>query len=211
MQRWRSSLAAGWFLVITPKKNEAKRLDTEIVAVESQIAARKAELARPKADVKVRAADLFRLSKAMPDDTDMAGIILDLDRLALSHGVTFRSITPGVRVTGTGYAVQPLGVIVEGRFSSVSRFLGEVRKLVRVKQRRLDARGRLFAVDQVDFTEPDGEIKFPSVKASLTIDAFTFDQASATPVTPTTPADPSTTTPSTTTPSTGTVAAGVTP
>ena len=81
--------------MITPKKNEAKRLDTEIVAVESQIAVRKAELARPKADVKVRAADLFRLSKALPDDTDMAGIILDLDRLARSHGITFRSITTG--------------------------------------------------------------------------------------------------------------------
>ena len=198
--------AAGWFLVIAPKKNEAKSLDTQIVAVENQIAVRKAELARPKADVKVRAADLFRLSKAMPNDTDMAGIMLDLDRIAAQNEITFRSITPGVRVTGTGYIVQPMGVIVEGRFGNVSRFLADVRTLVKVKKRRLDARGRLFAVDQVDFAEPDGEVKFPRVQASLTIDAFTFDAASAV------PAQPGTTTPPTqTTPSDGTVAAGVTP
>lgn len=192
-------VAAIWFLGVSTQNSKSTKLDSAIAAEQTQIATRRAELATPSAQVHVRASDLYRLTKAMPDQTDMAGIILALNRLAKSHGLSFDGILPSTPVAQTGYTVQPVSVTVQGRFSAVSGFLHDLRTLVDVRKRQLKATGRLFSVDQFSLGQPD-KLSFPDVKATLTIDAFTFVGGA--------PATPSTTTPSA--PS-GTVAAGATP
>ncbi len=150
----------------------------------------------------MKAGDTFRLAKALPDATNMAGMILDLNRLAGRHKLVFTSITPSTPLTATGFVAQPVGIEVQGRFTDVSRFLGDLRGLVRVQKRRLDARGRLYSTTIVNLTE--GDNKFPNVKAAVTVESYTFfaPSAAAAPATPSTPSTPS---------SDGTVAAGVTP
>ena len=110
----------------------------------------------------------------MPDGADMPGIIVVLNRSAGGRKLQFESITPGASVAQAGFNTQPLTVVIQGRFRDVSGFLGDLRKLVRVKKRTLAATGRLFAVDSVDFSAPDNKKSFPNVKATLTVDAFTF-------------------------------------
>jgi hypothetical protein len=186
-------VAAGWFLLVKPKQNEAKKLDASIATVEQSIAARRAELARPKAEIRVRPSDLYRLSKALPVSPDIAGVMLEVNRLAALHGVTFRSIRSNSPVPATSYMVHPFEVSLEGRFANVSSFLGDLRKLVRVKKQRLDVRGRLFAVDTLALGKPEGEKKFPTVKATVTLDAFSFTPpASTAPSTTTTSTDANT-------------------
>ncbi len=195
-------LVAGWFLVVAPKRSRADALEAQVVAAQTELAQKRAELARPSAAVRIKANDLFRLSKALPTVGDTAGVILDVNRLANQHDLTFWSLTPGTPLAGTGVLQQPYGVELEGRFGDVSRFLRDLRTLVRVKKGRLDARGRIYAVDQVELKEPESTKKFPVVKASLTVNAFSY-AGEAVP-----PGDtPATTTTSTT----GTVAAGATP
>lgn len=191
--------AAAFFLLIKPQQSKATELDGQITSVQQSIDERKAALASPKADVHVRASDGFRLTRAMPDSIDMSGIILVLNRLSAGHKLSFDSIQPGTQVAQAGFNVQPLTVVMQGRFADVSSFLADLRKLVRVKRHELAATGRLFAVDSVDLAQPDNKHAFPQVKATLTVDAFTFSGGSLT--TPT----PSTSTPSDTS---GTVAAG---
>ena len=197
---------AGWMLVVSPKRSEAAELQTKIDAVETNIAVRRAALARkPKINVDVRSSDLFRLTKAVPDRTDMAGIMLEVSRLAARSGVTFESLTPAQPVLAQGYNVQPLGVIVNGRYGEISTFMRDLRRLVTVRKGQLDASGRLFAIDNIELTEQE-TLKFPNVKASVTLDAFVYAGGVVT--------DPDGTTPSdTTTPPapTGAVAAGATP
>jgi Tfp pilus assembly protein PilO len=190
--------AAAFFLVVSPEKSKIGTLDGQISGVQQRLDERKAALANPKADVHLRASDGFRLTRAMPDSIDMSGVILVLNRLSAGHHVTFNSIQPGAQVTQSGFNVQPLTVVVQGRFGDVSSFLGDLRKLVRVKRHELAASGRLFAVDAIDFAKPDNKADFPQVKATLSVDAFIFTGATLTP-------DPSTSTPSD---SSGTVAAG---
>ena len=84
----------------------------------------------------------------------------------------------------------------------MSAFLGDLRRLVRVRHGRLDARGRIDSTTSVNLTE--AVTKFPNVKAAVTIQSFTFSAPVAAP--PTTP--PSTSTDSS---SNATVAAGATP
>jgi Tfp pilus assembly protein PilO len=191
-----------WFLLVGPKRSKSAELDTRIAQVESDIADRRAQLQRPRASVRVRASDLYRLTKALPDEVDVPGIMLELGRLAGNRGITVTSIAPSAQVPANAYAVQPLAVTLEGRFSNVSGFLGDVRRLVRVRKSTLDVRGRLFSVDDVAFGQPDAPKKFPSVKATVTLDAFLFTgQPAAGTATGTEPAPD-------TQPSSGTVAAG---
>jgi hypothetical protein len=166
--------AAGWFLLVKPKQGEAESIDAKITIVARDIAARRAELARPKAEIRVRPSDLYRLSKALPGSPDIAGVMLEINRLAGLHGITFRSIKSQPPVPATSYMVHPFEVVLEGRFTNVSGFLGDLRKLVRVKKQVLDVRGRLFAVDTLALSKPDGDKKFPTVKAIVTLDAFNF-------------------------------------
>ncbi len=196
-------LVAGWFLLVAPKRDEAAALEQDVAAKQVELAAKKAALASPSAAVKVRASDLYRLTKALPDTNDMPAILLDVNRLAAQNDLTFSSITPQPGVLGTGSVSLPIVVTVQGRFSAVSRFLRDVRTLVRVRDGGLlDARGRTYSVSQVDLGAPD-KVTFPVVKATVTLNAYAF---AAPP--PPVATDPST---STTPPPDGTVAAGATP
>jgi Tfp pilus assembly protein PilO len=195
--------ALAWIALVSPERSKVGKADEQIKSVQAQIDERKAALASPKANVHIKASDVFRLTRAMPDAADMSGILVVLNQVAAGHKLQFESLTPGPLVTQTGFNVQPVTVVVQGRFADVSGFLGELRKLVRVKKHALAATGRLFSVDSVDLTAPDSKLSFPNVKATVMIDAFMFAGG----VLATAP-DQSTSTPSA---SSGTVAAGANP
>ncbi len=167
-------LAAMWFLLVAPQQSKAQALDTQIATSQADLATRRLALVNPSANVTVRPGDLFRLTKALPDGQDMPGILLDVNRLAEKNGLVFQSLTPQAQVVGAGFVEQPLGVIVQGRFSSVSQFLGDLRSLVTVRHGRLDARGRMYSVSHVEIGTPEGVGKFPIVAAKVTVNAYTF-------------------------------------
>jgi Tfp pilus assembly protein PilO len=193
---------AAWFLVVSPQRSKANELATQVAASQDELSQRRTAAAQPAVAVTVKPSDLYRLTKALPNDTDMPSILLDIDRTARRNHLSFTSLTPAQQIPGTSYISQPVSVIVQGRFSALSSFLGDLRRLVTVRGGRLDARGRLYSISQVDITAPDGA-KFPVVKATVTLNAYRFN---ATPPAP--PSSPSTPTDSS---SSGTVAAGATP
>jgi hypothetical protein len=195
-------LGAAWLLLVSPQRSKVAELKQSVDAARSDLATRQSALARPSAAVTVRASDTYRLTKALPDATGMAGVILDVNRVAKAHSLTFTSIAPAPVVAGSGYSSQPLTLVLQGRFSSVSGFLGDMRGLVRVRKSTLDARGRLYSVSSVDLGQAD-DAEFPMVKATVTLQLFTFSGVP--------PAASTGTTPSTTPSSSGTVAAGATP
>jgi Pilus assembly protein, PilO len=195
--------AAGWFLLVSPQRSHAAELDVEIAAIEGQISA--ARVAKLQADdlQPIRAADLFRLSKAMPSDIDISGVLLELSRIAKETGITFKSIVPGATASLTSFRIQPIELTFEGDFYSLSDFLYRVRSLVGVNSGRLNAKGRLFTIDKLAFTE--GDDGFPQVAAALTVSAYLYGSGptsgapAAPPVTSTPPATTTTDTTGTTT------------
>ena len=145
-------VAAMWFLLVAPQRSKATDLGAQITTSQAALTQRRIELAQPSANVTVKPGDLYRLTKALPNEIDMSGILLDVNRIAGRNGLEFSSIAPSPQVLGTGYLQQPLAVVVQGRFGNVSRFLGDLRSLVSVRRGRLDARGRLYSVSQVDMS-----------------------------------------------------------
>lgn len=188
--------AAGWFLLVSPQRSHAAELDVEIAAIEDQISA--ARVAKLQADdlQPIRAADLFRLSKAMPSDLDISGVLLELSRIAKETGITFKSIVPGATASVTSFRVQPIELTFEGDFYSLSDFLYRLRNLVQLRDGDLSANGRLFTVDTISFAEGRGS--FPNIQASLSVNAFVYGTKPAAAAPPPPPA--TTTTATTTTP-----------
>jgi Tfp pilus assembly protein PilO len=198
--------AAGYFAVVKPQKGKAADLSRQIDDEQKQIDEARALLARAKDAQKVRVADLFRLTKAMPDQPDEAGIILELNQVAREAGISFESISPQGSTPLSGYQVVPIDVVFEGNFFQLNDFLFRLRNLVDVRRGALAAAGRLFTVDDIQFDE--GEQKFPQIQASLTIDAYIYGTSATVSAPPQAASAPGTaTTPSSTTPATTTSAA----
>lgn len=185
--------AAGYFLLVAPKKGEASRLGDEIAATQVELATARAAVAMQDDTQPIAVADVFRLGTAMPSTPDMSGIVIELERIAEETGIRFKSITPQQAAPAGAYSYVPIDVAFDGTFYALSDFLFRLRTLVTVRRGELHATGRLFSVDTVDFSESDKG--FPVLAATLKLNAYVYG-AGAPPVTGAPPAE---TTPSTTT------------
>ena len=195
--------AIGYFGLVKPQKGKAADLSTQIAAQENQIADARALLAKSKDAQKVRVADLFKLTKTMPDQPDEAGMVLELTNVARQSGITFDSIMPQGSTPLSGYQVVPITVIFDGNFFQLTDFLFRLRNLVDVRRGALAADGRLFTVDSIQFGE--GKRKFPQVEATLTVDAYIYGTGATVSAPPqATTGTKAAATPGTTTPTTAT-------
>jgi hypothetical protein len=185
--------AAGWFLLVSPQRAKASDLDVQIAAAEKQLEEHRQATLRAGSVQKIEVADLFRLSKAMPDRADMSGVLLELNRIAADTGITFESITPQTAVPISGYQAVPINLTFKGNFYNLSDFLYRLRTLVVVNEGRLAATGRLFAIDTLDFAE--SQEGFPRIAATLVVDAFVYGTGAPATATPTTTTTTTTTVP----------------
>jgi Pilus assembly protein, PilO len=172
------ALVAGWFLVISPKRSDVSTLKQQIEDTQTQIAV--AHGVRTPRQPAIRVADLFKLSRAMPNTADIPGVLLQISRVAEETGVTFQAITPHDPVSLGAYQQIDIDLTFEGRFYDLSDFLYRLRNLVDVHQGVLNATGRLFLVDSITLNQ--GEQSFPQVKAALTVSAYLFGDGTAPPV-----------------------------
>jgi hypothetical protein len=189
--------AAAYFGLVRPKKAEAARLQKETDAAKAQIDDYYAKSAAVKGRPKIHSADLFRLAKAMPSQADMSGVLLQLNQIAADTGITFQSVAPQSSVPISGYQAVPIRLTFEGNFYNLVDFLFRLRNLVDVQHGQLDATGRLFAIDTLNFEEAQGG--FPQISATLVVDAFVYGTLAPATATPTTTTSTSSTTTSTTT------------
>lgn len=179
-----------WFMLVAPKRAHASELAAQVADVQAQVdAARLAAAPKPDDTAPIAVADIFRVAKAMPAIPDMPGILLELARIAEETGIQFESITPQTATVEGPYTVVPIGLVFDGNFYELSDLLFRLRTLVGVRHGELQATGRLFSVQTVDFSEsPDG---FPDITANLVVEAYVYGAvAGATPgVTPAPPAE----------------------
>lgn len=167
----------GYYALIRPKHGQAARLDVDIVELDAKVTeARLAQRQRDQAPA-IKVAELFELSKAMPDEEDMAGVMLELNSVAASTGIRFVAIAPQAALARQGFKVQPIQLTFHGNYFDLTDFLFRLRNLVTVRDGVLRTSGRLFTLDTIDFHESpiDG---FPQIEAILVVSAYVFDETS---------------------------------
>jgi len=140
----------GLLLAVLPQRSHVKSLDAEIAATETKLASM--QRASHRGPV-IRAAQLFQLARAMPDSSDMPGLIVDLARAAQDSKVSLLTVEPsGAIVQADGASGLPLKVSITGSWSGVASFLHALRSNVRVNGGKLFVDGRLFTVDSVELS-----------------------------------------------------------
>jgi hypothetical protein len=184
-------LLIGMFTVVLPQKNTAASLTKEIAATQQQIVQARA-LATQKPAQPIRVANMFKLVKAMPDELDMTGIMLQLNQTANDAGIEFDTITPGVSVPATGYQTVPISLTFNGNYYALTDFLFRLRSLVTVRGGALGTTGRLFTVKTIGFGAGVGG--FPNIAASLSIVAYVYGTGAPPVVAAPTPSSTTTTT-----------------
>ena len=182
---------ASYFLLISPQRSKAAELEKEAAATRAEVTRLRQLTQQVQNTEPIRVADLFRMTKAMPSEVGMPGIILQLNRIARETGIRFDSITPQAPAEANGAQTIPINLMFQGNYFELADFLFRLRSLVSVRGGTLDATGRLFVVNSVSFSE--GEKKFPQIAATLTVAAYVYGSptsaaaAAAPPVAPATP------------------------
>jgi hypothetical protein len=104
-------LAAYWFLVLSPKRDEAKTAQTQLREQRQRLdvaraSAQSATSAKQGFDTSY--ARLVRLGKAIPTSIDMPSLIVQLDAAAAGTGIRFTKIATGEQ-SGTATTTTPSG------------------------------------------------------------------------------------------------------
>jgi len=92
--------------------------------------------------------------------------------------VNFLAIQPQPQVAKATFRTLPILLTFEGNYYDLTDFLYRVRSLVSVRDKTLDASGRLYTLDAIDMHESPDE-GFPKIEAQLTLSAYSFGPGAA--------------------------------
>jgi hypothetical protein len=191
---------AGFLLVVQPQRSKQSSLAEQIATQQIELANLHTHVQNGKPDV--QAAELFQLSRAMPDTVDQAGIVLTLARLAERTGVKLSSLQPAnPTALADGAQAVPVNAVILGTWKQVSAFLAAVRNQVRAKGQLFSVAGRLFDIDSIavgnSSSHAGSSHSAPAsngeIQVTLALNAFVY----GVPPAPTTPTTTTSTTPST--------------
>lgn len=98
-------LAATWLLAVSPKREQAAKLATEVTAAQAQLATAESQVssaAAAQAQYQTAYASIVHLGKAVPAAQEVPSLINQLAQATNEKNVEFASITATVPGTGTG-------------------------------------------------------------------------------------------------------------
>lgn len=156
-------LGGGFWFVVKPAKAELSSQREQLTQIEDETAGLSDTIARMSGTQKGaarRTAERLRLAKALPDEVEAPGVVIQLQRLADRSNVELTSIktnsfTDYGSIRGTEFEVR-----ISGRFFDVDDFLYRLHRQVAVDEDdRPIVGGRLFATTSVDLTLDEGEIR----------------------------------------------------
>jgi Tfp pilus assembly protein PilO len=102
---------AFWMLLLSPKREEASKLDVKVEQLESSLAQHRVEVEQAleaREAFPVTYQQLVVLGKAVPGDDDTASLLVQLNRIANRADVTFRTLN--LEAEGGGEAAAPAPV-----------------------------------------------------------------------------------------------------
>jgi hypothetical protein len=190
-------IGAYWMLILSPKREEAVKLDGQITQKQSALATAEADVATYEAAQKNYRRNysmVARLGKAVPADDDVRSLLVQVNAAAKRAGVDFRTIDisasgapatgpsapaksdatppPGASTVGTaGFSTMPFSFNFKGSFFELGKFFNRIDKFVAVRNGGLDVTGRLLLLNSITIT-PDTEKGFPQLTADVSANSY---------------------------------------
>jgi Tfp pilus assembly protein PilO len=179
-----AAVAAAWVLVLAPKREQAAKLQTQVVAAELQ---RDAALARAAEAEQARAAydrdyaTVARLGKAVPVNADVPSLVFQLETAARRAKVDFRAVsvldstpTPGgTAASAGGVQAAPFSFEFEGTYFGLQKLLAAIDRFSRVKGTQVAVNGRLLTIDGLSLSPGRGGL--PRIGGTITARAYVAD------------------------------------
>jgi Tfp pilus assembly protein PilO len=188
-----AAIAAFYFFVLEPKREEVAKLDTDIAAQKAEIEQARLTLAgyeEAKRTYKKNYATLARLGKAVPADDDVRSLMVQLESTADRSGVTFEKIemannlggdtstdaaapaagelaaAPGtVPVAGGVLSAMPFSFSFTGSYFDLTAFFARLEHYVSLNNAKLDSTGRLMRLESISITP--SAVGFPDMLAEI--------------------------------------------
>jgi Tfp pilus assembly protein PilO len=177
-----AAAGAYWMLVLSPKRAELAKLDTDLVAAQGELSSAQATLGtyeKAQGAYRRNYATVVRLGKAVPADDDVRSLVVQLDSAAEKSGVDFDRIAIGesgatgptvasdpagttpappgaVSVGPAGFTAMPFSFAFNGDFDNLSTFFSRLERFVTVSNERIDVTGRLLRLESLSL-KPDAE------------------------------------------------------
>jgi hypothetical protein len=147
-------LGGFYWMAIKPAKADLATQRTQLSQIQDESGQLRDTLSRadntPKTATR-RVADRLRLAKAVPDDVETPGVVVELQQLADRANVQLTSIKTNDFSDYGSLRGTEFNLVVTGRFFDVDDFLYRMHHQVTVDAKdRPDIRGRLFATKSVD-------------------------------------------------------------
>jgi hypothetical protein len=166
-------LGGGWMLVVSPKRQEATKLESQVSAAKAQLTSAEGELAHAHAAQTQYAAayaSLVSLGKAVPPSQEVPSLIYQISQATNQKNVDFNSIvaagsgsggsaaaaTPAASATGAagaaaaGFSQMPFTFVFDGSFFALERLFQQLnRYTVRGASGGLQVSGRLLTIQSV--------------------------------------------------------------
>ena len=176
-------LAGLWFLLISPKREEASQLGQQVTEAQGTLDQARSDLARfqqARAGYGDSYAALAAVGKAAPAQDATATLLFQLGATARSEKVDFRSFAAGQAPAGAPAAeatqalpAEPFSFDYAGPFFRLSDFLGGLQRYVDMEGEQLAVDGRLLRVDGFSLSEAEAGSP-PQVSVQAT--AFTLPE-----------------------------------
>ena len=166
-------IVAWYFVLLSPVRTKIGTLQRQVNS--EQIQKQSAELTLQRLEQYKKTApqsraDLVRLSKMLPQDTEIPSLIVELTATTRASGMDFVGITPSAPVPGTPFSVQPLSLSVTGGYFDLEDFLYRLENYVEYRNDDFLVTGRLLQVTGLQIGA--GPAGLPQLSVGITIDAY---------------------------------------
>lgn len=205
-------LGAAWMLVVSPERQQANQLDTQVTAARAQLSSADGELASARtaqAQYSAAYASVVSLGKAVPPSQEVPSLIYQLSQASNQKRVEFTSIvsgastgssssssaTPTASTAASTFAPMPFTFVFEGGFFDLEHLFRQLTGFTtRGPAGALRVSGRLLTIQSVKLspiTSNGGASESHAGELSGTITATAYvlpaSQGLTGPATPTSP------------------------
>ena len=162
-------LAGGWLFVVSPKRDKAAKLDSQVSAAETQLTSAESQLnAASAAQAKYQQAyaSLVRLGKAVPASQEVPSLIYQLAQASERKNVEFSSVTTSATGSGSGasssspasasaaatggFSAMPFTFVFTGDFTDLYHMFQQLNEFaVQTSKGNLRVSGRLLTIQGV--------------------------------------------------------------
>lgn len=186
-------LGAFWLLVLSPKQDQVKKLDTQVSELQTAVGGERQKVQQGLRARKQFPRDYQRLvvtGKAAPTQDETASLLVQVNRSAEHSGVSFETIAQGTdsssgvaapTATATsgvpagagpgGLTALPYTLTFNGTFFQIADFIARLDRLVDPKQNTIAANGRLTTIDSIQLGS-DGTKPLPALLASVSVTTY---------------------------------------